>query len=206
MIQKLQQEILTELPAWVAHQKMAPPIRRPMPNMPDTVRQSAVCILLFEKNNEWFIILIKRTEDGKTHGGQISFPGGRLDDNDFSLTYCAQRECEEEIGLGKDKIKVLGTLSHLYIPPSNFLVTPIVCFSDQVKKLIPSENEVAAILEVPLSKLFSPSSKKTKEVWSSSDKTKAMQAPIYQFEEHIIWGATAMILSEFEAIFSRLEI
>lgn len=204
MIKRLQEEILSDLPAWEAQQKMAPPIRKPMADIPSSVRQSAVCILLYNKNEEMHTILIKRTEDGKTHGGQISFPGGRLDDNDFSLTYCAQRECEEEIGLDKNKIQVLGTISNLFIPPSNFLVTPVVCFSNQVKNLQPSENEVAEIIEAPLASLFDEQNKKSKEVWRSDDKSRSMTTPIYEFNKHIIWGATAMILSEFEELYKRI--
>lgn len=204
MIKRLQQEILTALPGWEAHEKMAPPIRKPLPNITNTVRQSAVCILLYYKNKALHTILIKRTEDGKTHGGQISFPGGRLDDNDFSHTFCALRECEEEIGLPTNRVSILGAISKLYIPPSNFLVTPIVCFSDKVKNLIPSENEVAAILEVSIAEIFNKNNKQTKAVWRSDDKSRSMQTPIYQFREHTIWGATAMILSEFEEIYNRI--
>ncbi len=202
MIKVLQQHILSDLPGWEAHKKMAPPIRQPLPNLPKNVRYSAVCILIFQKNSEPHTLLIKRTEDGKVHSGQISFPGGRLDSNDFSLTYCALRECEEEIGLSKNNLHILGSLSELYIPPSNFLVTPIVCTSERVKNLIRSADEVAEIIEVPLQDLFKNQNKVEKEVWGSGA-AQTMEAPTYQFKEHTIWGATAMMLAELEELFLR---
>ncbi len=214
IIKRLQQNILTHLPAWEAHKKMAPPIRRPMPNAPSNVRQSAVCVLLFfrHKKNEpkgekkLHTLLIKRTQDGKTHGGQISFPGGRLDENDFSLTYCALRECEEEIGLDKNNITILGTLSKLFIPPSNFMVSPVVCFCNEVEKLIRSIDEVEEIIEVAVEDLFHAKSKKEHEVWPRQgvvDKNLSMKAPVYLFDQRIIWGATAMMLAELEEIYLR---
>lgn len=203
MINKIQQNILTYLPAWHAQKNMAPPIRKPAPNIPKNVRLSAVCIVLFYKKNELNTILIKRTEDGKTHGGQISFPGGRLDDNDFSLTYCALRECEEEIALSIKNIHVLGAISNLFIPPSNFMVQPIVCTSAMVQNLIPSADEVAEIIEVPLAELFSNKNKASKEVWRSDNQSRSMKTPIYQFKHYTIWGATAMMLAELEEIYKR---
>jgi len=203
MIAKIQQKILTTLPGWSAQQRMAPPVRRVEPTIPHDVKQSAVCVLLFYKNEELHLILIKRTEDGKTHGGQISFPGGRLDDNDFSLTYCALRECEEEIALAAENIKVLGTLSKIYIPPSNFLVSPILCSSNQVENLFPSENEVAEIIEVPLAELFDDKIKSTMEVISRGAEKVSMTTPIYHYKNYPIWGATAMMLAELEEIYKR---
>jgi len=204
MIGRIQYELLKELPAWEAQQKMAPPLRKPLSKQPLQVRLSAVCILLFYKNEELHTILIRRTQDGKTHGGQISFPGGRFEANDFSFTYCAQRECEEEIGLAISEMKVLGAMSQLYIPPSNYMVYPVVMFSHKVEDLIASVNEVDEIIEVPLKKLFDDSCKKRIEVEASSNKVKIKETPIYQFESYVIWGATAMILSEFEEIYNRL--
>jgi 8-oxo-dGTP pyrophosphatase MutT (NUDIX family) len=204
MIDQIQQQILTHLPAWEAHQRMAPPIRKPMPKIPKRVRYSAVCVLLFYKKNKLHTLLIKRAEDGKSHSGQIAFPGGKLDPNDFSMTYCALRECEEEIGLSQEKINVLGGLSSLYIPPSNFIVTPIVCKVSEIENLVPSPDEVAEIMEVPLDILFDPSSKDIQEVWRSDDASRSMKTPVYTFGNHTIWGATAMMLSELEEIYKRV--
>lgn len=113
--------------------------------------QFAFCFFIKKKLHT---LLIKRTEDGKTHGGQISFPGGKFDAEDFNLNYTALRECEEEIGLNKNKILTLGNMSKLFIPPSNFMVYPLLCFCDCVQNLIPSVAEVAEIIEIPLEELF----------------------------------------------------
>ncbi len=203
MIDKIRENILTSLPAWEAHKNMAPPIRKPVPNIPNTVRHSAVCILLYYRELRLNTILIKRTEDGKTHSGQIGFPGGKVDDNDFSRTYCALRECEEEIGLSKNLIHILGATSELYIPPSNFIVSPIVCTCDTVEHLVRSEAEVAEIITAPLDELFDAQNKGVKEVWRSDDNSSSMRTPIYQYRQHTIWGATAMMLAELEEIYKR---
>lgn len=199
MIERLQQKILSKLPGWQAHQKMAPPLRKPLAPMPQAVKYSAVCIVIYIKIKEPHTLLIKRTEDGKTHGGQISFPGGRLDATDFSLTYCALRECEEEIGLNRNELTVLGALSELYIPPSNFLVKPIVCCAE-VKKLNPSADEVAELIEVPLRDLFHSKNKKNQQVWASGGTGTTWEVPTYQYGNYTIWGATAMILAELEDV------
>ncbi len=205
MIKQLQQNILTNLPAWEAHKKMAPPIRKPGAQIPTSVRYGAVCILLYYKKNELHTLLIKRTEDGGTHSGQIALPGGKVDANDFSFTHCALRECEEEIGHKQEKIKIIGSLTPLYIPPSNYIVAPIVCFSQEVKNLVASPNEVAEIIEVPLAYFFLNENKGTKTVKQSNDHTQTMETPIYTYAHHIIWGATAMMLAEFEEIYQRTQ-
>ena len=205
IIRSLQHSFLKELPGLEAQLRMAPPGRGQMPPVPKSVRQSAVCSLLYFKNKALHTLLIKRTDDGKTHGGQISFPGGRLDANDFSLTYCALRECEEEIGLAKSQIKILGRLTELFIPPSNFLVSPILCYVEHIENLIPSPNEVAEIIEVPILELFDNANKKMHEIRRGNAGELIMKTPIYNFREHIIWGATAMMLAEFEEIYRRVQ-
>lgn len=204
MIKNIQLEILSNLPNWEAHKKMAPSIRNSNPIIPEDVRYSAVCILLFYKNEILHTLLMKRTEDGSTHSGQISFLGGKYEANDFSLNYTATRECEEEIGLHQDKMQILGNLSKLYIPPSNFMVTPIVCFVENINPLNPSPIEVAELLEVPLDDFFKEENKATTEIKRRNTKNVMMQTPIYKYQKHIIWGATAMILSELETIYKRV--
>lgn len=201
MIKELQIRLLQYLPAWEAHKIMAPPSRGDAPTIPSNVKRAAVCIILFLKDNEWHTILMQRTEDGHTHGGQISFPGGRHEQNDFSFTYTALRECEEEIGIASEQLEILGSMSSLYIPPSNFLITPILCYAKELPQLKLSPTEVVYEIILPLTTIFN--SKTEVEVRQSDKKNIAMIAPAYVPKENcVIWGATAMLLSELNFIFN----
>ena len=141
-IEQFKQKLALPLPGLEAQMKMAPPIRSSSMQAPDNARLGGVMILLFEADKIWHTILIRRSEDGKTHSGQISFPGGKKDPNDFSIIETASRECEEEIGVHRNQIEILGCLTPLYIPPSNFLVTPTVGVVSFVQAFKPSEKEV----------------------------------------------------------------
>ena len=136
------------LPGLEIQMLMAPPVRSFDDKVPSNVRKGGVCILLFKKNEIWNFVLIKRTEDGGTHSGQISLPGGKFEEEDYSITYTSVREMEEEIGVAKSDIKILGLLTELYIPPSNFLVTPIVALLQNPPNFIASPEEVSEILEI----------------------------------------------------------
>lgn len=206
MIEQLKQELLKPLPGQAAQLRMAPPLREKLMEAPPDARLGGVMVLLFEKKNEWHTLLIRRTEDGNTHSGQISFPGGKKDDADADMIHTALRECEEEIGIPADAISVLGTLSSLYIPPSRFLVTPTLGFLSEIRAYRPSQYEVQEIIELPLNTLFAPEQKSNCEVRSSGDKQLRIQTPVYRLpDQNIIWGATAMILSELEHILQNIK-
>lgn len=204
-ITALETLLKNELPGLDAQMKMAPPIRTRLMDAPDDARLGGVLILLIESGKEWNTVLIRRTEDGHTHSGQISFPGGKHDRSDADIIATALRECEEEIGVPQDSIQVLGTLSPLYIPPSNFLVTPTVGVVSFVQAFKPSEKEVQEIIQVPLSLLFHPTVKSEKHVRRSDDPNQEMKTPVYALNDDIvIWGATAMIISELEHLIQSL--
>lgn len=206
LISSLQIQLLNARPGWSAQSKMAPPIRKPNAAIPADVRHGAVSILLFKKNQQVHTLLMKRTEDGNTHSGQISFPGGRYDEADYSLTYTALRECEEEIGIAMGYVHLLGAMTPLYIPPSNFLVTPILCFLPSLPSLKLSTLEVDYVFDIGLDTLFSAENKKEKIVWRSDDSSQEMKTPTYSLDENkIIWGATAMMLSELEELYSAVK-
>ncbi|MBP6455765.1 MAG: CoA pyrophosphatase [Chitinophagaceae bacterium] len=195
-LKQIQLHLLEKLPGKTAQFKMAPAHRSSDLIIPKDAKQSAVIILLFHKKNVWHFILIERSEDGKTHSGQISFPGGRVDQNDFSKTFTALRECEEEIGISKNNIQILGNLSSLYIPPSNFLVQPIIAYTEKEINFIRSENEVQEIIEVSIEDFFDRKNKIEGTVFENK------LVPAYQLTKNkIVWGATAMILAEFEEIY-----
>ena len=173
--------------------------------VPDNARIGAVMILLHENQKEWHTILIRRTEDGNTHSGQISFPGGKKDDSDESIEYTAIRECEEEIGILQKDIEVIGCLTPLYIPPSNFLVTPTIGILHHLQQFKLSEREVKEVIKVPLSVLFQEGIKVTHRVQRSDYKHLDVETPVYKLSEDIIiWGATAMMIAELEYICKEL--
>ena len=197
LISHIKQRIALPLPGSAAQLKMAPLSRINQLQAPPDARQSAVMILLFEQTGEWYTLLMRRTEDGRTHSGQISFPGGKREESDSDILMTALRETEEEIGIRRDQIQVLGQLSPLYIPPSNFHVTPVLGYLPGSVETNISPQEVQEVLTVPLRKLFDDSIKEERLITTSTNNQ--LRSPIYLLPpQHIVWGATAMIISELE--------
>jgi len=204
-VEQLKEKLQGNLPGLEAQMRMAPPTRGKSMKVPDDARLGGVLILLIEGDKSWNTILIRRTEDGNTHSGQISFPGGKKDISDLDIIATALRECEEEIGVNRHEIEILGTLSPLYIPPSNFLVTPTLGYIQNVQAFKPSEREVQEIIKVPLDLLFDPAIKGEKLVRRSDIKDEEMTTPVYILNDDIIiWGATAMMISELEHLSSTI--
>jgi 8-oxo-dGTP pyrophosphatase MutT (NUDIX family) len=205
LIEKLKDRLLHPLPGEVAQFKMAPKGRTRQQELPDNIRLGGVMILLFIIDKKWNTILIRRTEDGNHHSGQISFPGGRKDASDQDIIYTACRECEEEIGVPIPDIELVGTLSTLYIPPSNFLVTPSVGYIKTLQNFKASEREVQEIIQLPLDLLFDHRIKKERIVVPSSSPTQQIKTPVYELgDDLIVWGATAMIIAELESIIETI--
>lgn len=198
-IEQLKGKLTEELPGIAAHQRMIPSGRKLPMHVPEDAKHSGVMILLYDLDTRWNTILIRRTEDGHTHSGQISFPGGRKDHTDVDIIYTAKRECEEEIGVPMHDIEVLGTLSDVYIPPSNFLVTPTVGYIKNVRQFKASEREVQEIIQLPLELLFHQDIKSVREVIPSSNPNIPIHTPVYALaDDLIVWGATAMMIAELE--------
>ncbi|WP_123985307.1 NUDIX hydrolase [Taibaiella soli] len=202
-IERLKKRLQEPLPGRSFQELMAARVL-PMPDeIPKNARSSGVLALLFPKQEELNLLLIERAIDGGKHSGQVAFPGGRYEQTDKDLEATALRETKEEIGIGSDTIEVLGALSCLYIPVSNFNVYPFVGLSAPPATYILSEREVASVLEVPLAELFAPSAKIKTEVRPSSRPDLVLEVPAYQLAgKPIIWGATAMMLSELEAVWN----
>ena len=195
-IDKLEERLKKPLPGIGAFLKMAPENRfKELQSSYDTSKAipGSVLILLFPENKSVKTILILRQQYEGVHSGQVSFPGGRKEKDDKSLIETALRESEEEVGIDADKIMVIGNLTEIYIPPSNFLVLPVVGYMLAKPNLKADKSEVAKILEVDLSSLFDKNIIKKKEFDGRGYKIKA---PYYDIQEQIVWGATAMILSE----------
>jgi 8-oxo-dGTP pyrophosphatase MutT (NUDIX family) len=167
---------------------------------PAEARAAGVLLLLYPANRAWHFPLMKRAEDGLVHSGQISLPGGSQEPGE-SLRETALREACEEIGAACAEVEVLGQLSPIYIPPSNFLVTPTVGCVDRRPDFRCDPREVDELIEVPLSTLFDRDVVK-REPWVLRGAT--VEVPFYQIGPHKVWGATAMILSEFSMLLAEM--
>jgi 8-oxo-dGTP pyrophosphatase MutT (NUDIX family) len=196
-IHSLEQRLQQPLPGMEAQFKMASQFRLPSDlEFYDLskARKGAVLILLYPHEDKINTILTLRPSYDGVHSGQVSFPGGKLDPEDENLAAAALREAEEEVGLNRNNIKLIGNLSNLYIPPSNFLVSPFVGIMNKKPVLIKNEREVEKIIEVPITYFLDESIKGKKMITPREFVT--FEAPYYDVEGHTVWGATAMILSE----------
>jgi 8-oxo-dGTP pyrophosphatase MutT (NUDIX family) len=192
------------LPGLAAQNKMAARVRELPAIIPENAKLSAVLAILFPKNNVLNLVLIKRVDDGKPHSGQISFPGGRKDASDAYLADTALRETFEEVGIPSQKIQILGELTSLYIPVSYSQVHPFIGYMPHQPEYELSTNEVQYTLEVPLHEFFAPEKKIVTKITPAAFPDITLTAPAYQWDaEHLIWGATAMIISELEELFTE---
>jgi len=195
------------LPGDTAHQKMMSYQRVSAQNaraQEHQPRQGAVLFLIYPSKDNWSTVLIQRPIYEGTHSDQLAFPGGKMEESDSDLIHTALRETEEEVGLDPAKVQILGLLSEIYIPPSNFLVLPVVGFVESLPKLIPDPREVADILNPPLSTFFNPALRKEKSIYIPHYDT-TIQAPYFDVFGKTLWGATAMMISEFVELSGDLE-
>ncbi len=200
-IEYLRRQLILTLPGSAAQELMTGRVR-PMPDLiPADARVSSVLILFFMKEAELNLLFIRRTEDGRAHSGQISFPGGKQEIADMDLAATALREAHEEAGILPIDVDLLGALTPLYIPVSNFMVYAFVGYSSARPSYLLSEHEVAEILEIPVSWMMDEANKVTATVRPASSPEMALRVPAYCLPDGAnIWGATAMIFSELEVI------
>jgi 8-oxo-dGTP pyrophosphatase MutT (NUDIX family) len=151
-IQEISNKLAQPLPGREAQYRMAHVVRTTYQAPPTDARIASVLALFYPKNDEWHLVFIERaaSHPGDRHAGQISFPGGKKEPQDQVLSDTALREAEEEIGVRASDIQLLGGLTDLYIPVSNFQVHPFVGWLDYTPEFSPQESEVAAVIEVPL--------------------------------------------------------
>ena len=154
---------------------------------------AAVLVPLFKKGDGCHLLFTKRSDQVKHHKGEISFPGGVVDEEDLELISTALREADEEIGLKKSDVQILGILDDI-VTITQFIVTPIVGLFPYPYPFKVSEVEIAELIEVPLSSLLREKSFSEKEIIRGGQKEIVYA---YQYEKHIIWGATARILKQF---------
>lgn len=158
----------------------------------ETCIKAGVLALLYPFKKKIYLVLTKRTATVPFHQGQISLPGGRQHQGE-SIIQTALRESKEELNIESHKIKILGELTPLYVPPSNYCIYPVVAATWKRPRFDPSGYEVAEIIEIPLSHLLNPQSV-TREVWTLG--RNKVDVPFYLYKSHKIWGATAMVLAE----------
>ena len=191
-IDELEQGLKTSLPGSKAQYKMAPELR--LENRHGYYRDAAVMILLYIKDGTWYIVLMKRPEYAGAHSNQISLPGGKSEESDADLNETSLREIKEELGIDDGRIRVLGNLSRLHIPVSGIEVLPVVGYYPGDVSFNPDSAEVAYLIEVRLEDLLHP--RNTREKFRTL-MCKLVRVPYFQIGEEHVWGATAMILSEF---------
>lgn len=189
---------LPEFDSQAAQLRMAPQTR-PMlrADQSGTPKLAAVLILLYPVQSELTFPLMRRTEYPGAHSGQISLPGGSAEPGE-TWVQTALRETCEEFGVC-DSIEVLGTLAPLYVPPSDFEIHPVVGALPERPVWQPDPREVAEILEVPLAHILDEQFKQFGD-WTlgSVDSGRTARVPYYHLYGQTVWGATAIILSEFE--------
>lgn len=160
-----------------------------------TAKQAGVLALFYPATtNETHLVLILRKTYKGVHSAQISFPGGKREAEDASLLETALRETEEEVGVDRTSVSIVKELTEIYIPPSNFFVQGYVGITTKTPHFIPQENEVEEILEIPLSHFMDDSILVTKTL--STSYATNIEVPAFLLNGHVVWGATAMILSE----------
>lgn len=161
-------------------------------------RYGSVLVPVYLHEDEMYTSLMLRSEYAGVHSAQVSFPGGKKEGEE-TPEQTALRESHEELGILPQQVEVLGTLSPIFIPPSRFLVTPIVGVAVQRPSFQLDPVEVAKLIEVPLTKLFDDKVESRQKIQLPGNQGNII-APCFQVDEHIVWGATAMIISEFKAL------
>ncbi len=201
IIEKIRAELKRELPGKAIQYKMAPSDRviRDQTIKLKKIRKSAVLIPLFYKDEELHVLLTQRASYDGPHSGQISFPGGKFEaKKDENLKATAIREALEEIGLEQRFYEILGKLSQLIIPISKITVQPYLAFCSDISQVKIDAFEVTDLYYIPISHLQNLKNKKTKS-------ENNLEYPYYDYKEKVIWGATAMMLSELLEIIFRSE-
>ena len=199
--QKIEELKKKELGGLEAQFKMAPKLRlqhdqeKIAANKP---RKAAVLVLFYpNKENETCFLLTQRASYKGVHSAQISFPGGKTEKSDKNLEQTALREALEEVGVLPSSVKIIRELTDVYIPPSNFLATPFLGFVD-VRPNFVLNHEVALVIEVLVSDLLAEETITT--VTLDTSYMKKIEVPCFKINDHFVWGATGMMLSEIKEL------
>jgi 8-oxo-dGTP pyrophosphatase MutT (NUDIX family) len=190
------------LPAQVSHIKMAPLERIESLKKFDTESKkpkiAAVMMLFYPKNGITHLVLIVRNSYKGVHSAQIAFPGGKYESEDEIFENTALRETHEEVGVHPDNMEIIKTFTPMYIPPSDFMVHPFLGICKEEIIFVPDPNEVANIIELPLMVFLSDAI--LTDVKMTTSYANEISVPAFKIDEHIVWGATAMMLSELKDV------
>jgi len=190
-----------------SHLKMVPPYREDLiKQQADSIknaRKAAVMALFYpDKKHQTHLVLILRKTYKGVHSAQIGFPGGKVEVEDKNLEFTALRETYEEVGVPIKEMEVLKALTKVYIPPSNFYVSPFIGVSRITPNFVKQDDEVEAILEVTLHDFLNDENLKTKQVRLKNNSE--FSVPAMELNKHLVWGATAMMLSEVKDLLKKV--
>jgi 8-oxo-dGTP pyrophosphatase MutT (NUDIX family) len=199
---QLTEQLKEPLPGQEFHLKMMAQFRvnsKVQPN--ENTRKSAILILFYPYQEEIFVPLILRPAYDGVHGGQMAFPGGRAEKEDENLNRTALREAQEEVGIKAIDVKIIGQLTEIFIPPSNFFVMPIIGYVNYHPTFYPDAREVDSIYEINLKEIMDEQNQQVRKVDVRGLK---LETPCFIIQERVVWGATAMMLAELNEILRRI--
>jgi len=204
--QKLKQILENDLPGLPAQLRMVPEIaarQRLEAQKMAIPKESSVLILFYPAGNTFNTVFIQRHEYAGVHSNQVAFPGGKSDPDDQDMYYTALREANEELGILPEKVTILGKLTDLYVPPSNYMIHPIVAFTDNKPIFLADKKEVREYFEVSISELIDHEAFTHKTIKFANGFE--YHTPCFIWKNYIVWGATAMIVSELIELLKKID-
>ena len=196
---RLKEALTNALPGEMAHRRMLPQGRDLYPVTGiNEIKQSSVLMLIFPENGQLHTCLIRRPVTMRNHGGQIAFPGGKYEPSDRELVRTALRESFEEIGTDGNSVDIIGSLTPIYVQVSNFSITPFIGWSETIPEFRIDNREVDELFKIPLKRILD----ETTHEWSNVITPHgSFEVPGFYIDPLFIWGATAMIISEFREVY-----